>query len=107
MRICEVVRTPPEIDSRGRPDRYLIRFSQYTLLDIPNVWKGDRVPTRYLTLSELSIDPEKLKWHSMTQPQGTDSANAMVTELSIAEAKPLLARKYGVPPESIEITIRG
>jgi len=106
-RIREVVQTPPEIDSRGRSDRYLIRFSQYALLNIPNVWKGDRVPTRYMTLSELSIDLEKLKWLSMTQPQVTDSGNAMVTELSIAEAKPLLARKYGVPPESIEITIRG
>jgi hypothetical protein len=91
--------------------RYLIQFSEYALVDIPDVWKGDRNPVKYASLEEIGIDPSSLKWKPMPEPVATPASRAVtdtaVGPLTIAEAKKGLALTFGVAPETIEITIRG
>ena len=107
-----VVPTPED----ERP-RYLIQFSQYALVNIHELWKGDRNPVKYGTLEQLGIDPSSLEWKPMpakTQPQrdatqeaGHRLEDTGVRPLSMNAAKRGLALKFGVRTEAIEITIRG
>src|SRR6266545_5212969 len=53
----------PEYDGR-----YLIQFTEYALVSIPDVWKGDRNPVRYAALEDLGIDSSTLKWEPMPTP---------------------------------------
>jgi hypothetical protein len=48
-----------------RPDRYIIRFNEYALLDPqPVVWPGSRNPVWYIdNLPSLQIDESSLIWH--------------------------------------------
>jgi len=107
------------VPSPSRADRYLIQFSEYALVDVPNVWKGDRNPVRYSNTDEvrkLGIDLSNLTWKPMPKPTEPDGIKAKgpaakVSEelrpLSMNEAKKGLALTFGVAPEAIEITIRG
>ena len=116
-------------------DRYLIQFSEYARVDIPDVWQGDRNPVKYATLEELGIDPSTLTWVPMPEPDSPpdrysrtmlrsqdapefEQRNAALppqknilhrddVPLTMAEAKKGLALTFGVSPDSIEITIRG
>jgi hypothetical protein len=95
-------------------DRYLIQFSEFALVNIPDAWKGDRNPVRYSTLEEIGIDPAKLKWEPMPKFVDTPKTETepipltqVVGALTMAEAKKGLSLTFGVPPEAIEITIRG
>ena len=107
-----VVPTPE--DERSR---YLIQFSEYTLVNLPETWKGDRNPVKYGTLEQLGIDPSKLEWKPMpakAQPRRNATQevdhrldNTAVRPLSMDLAKRGLALTFGVRPEAIEITIRG
>jgi hypothetical protein len=97
-----------------RPDRYLIRFSEYALVTVPNAWKGGRNPVSYGTLEQLGIDPAALTWEPMPEPEEAAEPaepspvrRGPVGPLTIAEAKHGLAQTFGVAPEAIEITIRG
>ena len=108
-KIRDVVPAP---DTEGR---YLIQFSEYALVNIPDVWKGDRNPVKYASLEQIGIDPSSLKWEPMPAA-AEDAATAAPTvsasitagaPLTLAEAKKGLALTFGVPPEAIEITIRG
>lgn len=95
-RIKDVVRDPE------RETRFLIKFSEYATVGLPDhpIWKeGHRNPVRYSTLEDCGIELDKLKWQSM--------AISEVQSLSIKEAKPALAKYYDVPIENIEIMIRG
>jgi hypothetical protein len=99
------------VPSPEHKDRYLVQFSRYALVKIPDVWKGDRNPVKYSSLKELGIDPATLKWEEM--PESTESplagsnAPAVASPLTIPEAKRGLALTFGVRPDAIEITIRG
>lgn len=97
-------------------DRYLIKISEYAEVAIPGVWKGWRNPVKYTTLEELGIDISNTKFRPLPaapspepprQAQGVAVAPADPLRLSIGEAKPALARYYGVEPAAIEIVIRG
>jgi hypothetical protein len=96
----------------NRPGRYRIQFSEYAVLNVPNVWKGDRNPVKYASMQDLGIDPSSLKWEPMPEPtepqEPAPKVNASVNTgpLTIAEAKKGLSLTLGVPPEAIEITIR-
>lgn len=101
------------VDAPGqKPGRYLIQFSEYALIDVPDVWaKGDRNPVKYVDIESLGIDPSKLKWKPMPEVQSAKRAKAEATPsadgaLTIAEAKKRLAATFGVSPEAVEITIR-
>jgi hypothetical protein len=100
-----------------REGRFLIQFSEYARVNIPDSWHGGRNPVNYGTLKELKelgIDPSTLKWEPMPEPidlateeLADASSKGQLGALSIAEAKKGLALTFGVNPESIEITIRG
>lgn len=100
------------VPSSSRPGRYWIQFSEYARVNVPSIWKkGDRNPVRYTTLEELGIDPSTLKWEPMpmvSEPlEPKSQAIQPAGALTMVEAKKGLALTFGVPPEAIEITIRG
>jgi hypothetical protein len=91
----------------------LIQFSEYASVNVPNVWKRDRNPVKYTEIEDLGIDPATLRWEPI--PERTEADEAIPPQkvgdgqgsLTIAEAKKGLSLTFGVPPEAIEITIRG
>ena len=109
-------RPTPE-NAEHEKNRFLIEFAQYARVNIPNAWKGDRNPVKYATLDDLGIEPAKLDWEIMPdvteRPKRISSIETApmngveVKGLTMAEAKKGLALTFNVPPEAIEITIRG
>jgi hypothetical protein len=115
-KIRDVVPCAPTPENNEAPDnRYLIQFSEFARINVPNVWKGDRNPVKYSSLEALGIDVDALKWEAMPElpkpanalPPVKESPKATVGALTMAEAKKGLALTFNVPPEAIEITIRG
>lgn len=109
------------VESTEMPGRWLLKFSEYAEVAMPDVWgKGWRNPVRYTTLNELGIDPDNLDFKSMPEPSATNDQDPAVVAVSqnllgevgppfmltIAEAKLGLSSKFGVPVEAIEITIK-
>ena len=103
---------------------FLVEFSEYALIDIPEVWKGDRNPVRYAKIEDLETEfdfrLDALDWQPMPtkpadaavataerSPPAPPSSPAGVQSLTMADAKKGLALTFGVAPEAIEITIRG
>jgi hypothetical protein len=98
-------------DKKGMP-RWIIELSEYAVVDLPEAWGEWRNPVKYTTLEELGIDPKKLKFKPMPTPTrdlppSLPTAPAKSGALTIAEAKAGLALQFGVPPEAIEILIKG
>jgi hypothetical protein len=95
----------------GHNGRFLIQFSEYAHLNIPNSWHGGRNPVSYSTLENLGIDVHALDWQPMPEPEGAELSPATPRDsergLTMAEAKAGLARTFGVSPEAIASTIRG
>ena len=92
--------------------RYAIEISQYAELNVEGVWHPEwRNPVKYTTLEELGIDTEKLDFKTVRatakRPGAPAAAAGGIHPLSIPEAKRGLALKFEVPPEAIEIIIRG
>lgn len=107
-KVREVVQSP------DREDRYLVQFSEYALVNIPDVWKGERNPVKYASMGDLGIDPSKLKWKDMPETRAEASVPTRepvkagdTPALTMAEAKKGLALTFGVSPDAVEITIRG
>jgi hypothetical protein len=104
-----------------RPNgRWLVQFSEFARVDVPNVWQGWRNPVRYTSLSELGIEPNALQFQPMpnvpsqlvaSEPlQGTGGVMQRddgAPPLTISAAKEGLAKTFSVSPDQIEITIRG
>src|ERR1017187_8044631 len=58
-----------EVVPSDRAGRYLVRFSEYAEIDVPDAWHGQRNPVRYSTLEEFGItDPTTLTWQPMPVP---------------------------------------
>ena len=102
------------VPSPTHEGRFLIEFSDYAPLNIPDAWHGGRNPVSYGTTQDLGIDLALLKWESMpetiTPAAATHLAhatNGRTGPLTIADAKQGLAETFGVSPEAVEITIRG
>jgi len=106
---CEAT---PENDETEE-DRYLIQFSEYATLNLPDLWrKGDRNPVRYSGLEELSIGVSTLHWEPMPEPmphtEAEDNKKLEAAQpLTIQQAKIGLALTFNVKPEAVEIVIRG
>jgi hypothetical protein len=99
------------IDRKGMP-RWIIKLSEYADADYPEKWGEWRNPVKYTTLEELGIDLKKLKFKPMPAPTKVLTPPAPPERskpggLTIAEAKAGLALQFGVPPEAIEIVIKG
>jgi hypothetical protein len=114
-RISDVIPSPEDPNS----GRWMIQISEYSTVQNPkNVWQGWRNPVKYGSLEDFDIDVSKLVFHSVaeiqkdlgpspqqpTPPQADDGGTAPI---SIAVAKRGLAAFYGVPPDAVEIVIRG
>ena len=71
-KVSAVVPTGATPENNESPkDRYLIVFSEYAHIAVPDSWpKGIRNPVRYSTLEDLRIDPAKLEWKPM--PEATE-----------------------------------
>lgn len=100
------------VPALNRDRRYLIEFSEYALVNVPDVWvKGDRNPVKYVNLEDLGIDPTTLTWKLMPQPQQqrtaatTPAASASPAGV-LAEAKQLVATAFNISPDKVEIVIR-
>lgn len=115
-KIREVVPCAPTPENSESPEkRYLIQFSEFARVKLPNIWKGDRNPVKYTSLESLGINPSSLKWEHMpkssieTKPtkQAGEKGKSHIQPLTMAEAKKGLALMFNVAPEAIEITIRG
>lgn len=111
-RISEVVKCLPTPENDEAPDnRYLIKFSEFARVDIPDYWEGDRNPIVYRKMDDFAIDPSALNWEAIPTVEGMKapplSQSDTVRPLTMAEAKRGLALTFNVPPEAIEITIRG
>lgn len=106
--------------SPERPERFIVEFSEYALVDSPNAWpSGNRNPVSYRTLEDFGITtPEALEWSPMPTedpPRGgrsvapeamPDEEQDSVGPLTIPEARAGLALGLGVPEGAIEITVR-
>ncbi len=98
------------VPSTEAPGRWLVRFDEYSVINVGGQWEG-RNPVRFYTTDEYEgyIDFETLKWTPMPEPSAhpaTVTAKSK-TALTIAEAKAGLAETFGVDPSAIEIMIRG
>lgn len=99
--------------SAEHPDgeRWIVGISEYARIEKPDLWQGWRNPVRYTSLSDLGIDPKKLKWQPAPAAERVATppvaAAVPVARLTIEEAKKALAATFGVKPDAIEITIRG
>jgi hypothetical protein len=95
--------------SPERNDRYIVRFSEFAEIDVPNVWPGGRNPIMYVDdITALGINVEALQWEPVVDAPEVDyDAEGVDDGLSFEEAKVAVGRRYGFPPSQIEITIRG
>lgn len=108
-RISEVVPSP----ERNEDGRWLIRFSEYARVQIPDVWPGARNPVWYTTLEELGIDPASLTFEPMPEVEAVPAGEAAEANqeegqepaLTIPEAKRRLALTLGVDPSNIKIIV--
>lgn len=116
-KIRDVVPCRPTPENEEAPEnRFLIEFSEFARVNVPNLWTGDRNPIKYRSAEEVSIDFSQLDWEKMPEvvgesasepSQGRAVEKVTVKPLTMAEAKKGLALTFNVPPEAIEITIRG
>lgn len=103
-----------KVGVRNGRDRYLVQFSEYALVAVPNFRGHARNPVTYSDIDavkHMRLDIEKLEFQLMppasAPAQETDGAVSPVKGLSIPEAKEGLSAFFGVPVESIQITISG
>lgn len=100
--------SPEAYDDLGnkKDSRWIIQFSEYAEVDIPDVWGGYQNPVKYGFLSDYDIDPDTLDWKPFPLDQVVDQALINVPPLTIEQAKLGMAKKLGITPDCIEITIR-
>jgi len=108
--LIEDVVESPEWDG-SKPTRWLIKVSKYAETAYPNMWDGSRNPVAYTTLSELGINEQDLNFKLMPfveipAPNITNKNKKNEDGISISQAKILLAKKYDVSEDNIEIIIR-
>lgn len=123
-KISEIVPVP--MKGEDPKQRYMIRINEYARIKVPQTWRGSN-PVRYVSLEELGINIEEVKFLPMTNEDGTsdaidadnddtdvvrknpiiatEDAVNFVRRLTIPEAKAGLAATLGVRIDQIEITI--
>jgi hypothetical protein len=105
-KVAGLIERPDSKNDRDQT-RYLIKMSDYAVLQKADVWREDvRNPVAYSTLDDLKIDLRGLKFIPMPAAVLTNETTG-ASHMTIADAKKGLAATFGVSPEDIEITIRG
>ena len=97
------------VQSPDREDRYLIQISEWARIDKPELWAFGRNPVHYANLSDLGIDPTKIKFERVpkTSPQVSPAKPERSADVFTLQGfKRGLAANLGVPVDAIEITIR-
>ena len=96
--------------AKGCETRWVLAFSEYAEIDVPDAWPGFRNPVLYTDLESLGIDVNTLKFQPMPEQleqQPEEETEMESHPLTLAEAKAGLALTFGVTPSDIEITVRG
>lgn len=83
-------------------NRWLLRFSEYALVDMPGAWLKSRNPVVY-----RDLDVDNLEFLPMPEPAPIVTPEHNIRALTIAEAKDGLSLTFGVSPANIEIIVRG
>lgn len=100
-----------KVDHRNDRDRYRVDFSEYALVDVPDFRHGSsRNPVTYSDVGQAKangLDIEALTFVPMPPHNEGPAPAPLTTGLTIAQAKQGLSVHFGVPPESIQITISG
>jgi hypothetical protein len=102
-----------KVDHRNDRDRYRVDFSEYAIVSVPDFRHGSsRNPVTYGDVGQAKqngLDIEALEFLPM--PSGNNEEpptnGAGMKGLTIAQAKDGLSIQFGVPIESIQITISG
>lgn len=92
---------------KGGESRWLLTFSEYAEIDVPDAWPGFRNPVLYTDLKSFGIDVNALKFQPMPEQDPEVELEINSHPLTLAEAKAGLALTFGVTPSDIEITVRG
>ena len=66
-------------------------------------------PVRYTTLEELGIDPSTLKFEKIQKIEKEEKQTEIkkISPLSIEQAKEGISNFFDIPPDQIEIVIKG
>lgn len=105
-----------KVDHRNGRDRFRVNISHYALVSVPDFRHGStRNPVTYSDVGQCQhngINIEALEFVPMPAPKAADAETAQAPTigkkgLSIPEAKEGLSIFFGVPAESIQITISG
>lgn len=114
-------------------DRWIIEFSEYAEVLIPNFWKGLRNPVKYIDTNKININFNDLEFKKVPERDfkfisehieienkffGDSTSDSpfynknksdfeFSNGLSIEEAKVGLSKKYQIAPENIEIIMKG
>lgn len=110
-KIADIVPSPTWDGSR--PKKWLIQVSEYAHVAIPDMWDGARNPVAYSSLKELGINENSIIFNKMpkpaveiAQPKTVQPTEPQLSGITIQQAKKLLAKKYEVSEDNIEIIIR-
>jgi hypothetical protein len=108
------------VERENNRDRYLIKFSEYAEISVPDFRDGaTRNPVVYHDLEECrrrGLDIAALKFQPMPEPTrrysragrgDTSERDTARKGLTIAEAKAGLALHFEVPVDAIQITVSG
>lgn len=89
-------------------DRLVIQISEYSEIDVPHAWTGNRNPVAYTDVASFEtkhhIDISSLIWEKFPISETTPQAN--VKALTVDEAKNGIAKTLGIDPSCIEIQIK-
>lgn len=91
----------------GSENRWILKFSEYAEVDVPDAWPGFRNPVLYTDLTGFGIDVSTLAFQPMPEQIPVATPEKKARSLTIAEAKEGLALSFGVSPANIEIIVRG
>jgi hypothetical protein len=97
------------VQDRELPGRYVLKFSDYALVNIPNVWAGNRNPVAYGRLEDFGINPDALDWRPMPELEAAAPvAAAQATDLATitGQHKTAIAEALGISRDAVEINIR-
>lgn len=102
-RLKDVVRPQQKKDE----DRWILTFSEYAEVDVPDAWPGFRNPVFYTDLESFGIDVNTLQFQPMPEQEPETVPETNNRPLTMIEAKEGLALTFGVASSDIEITVRG